>query len=89
MILVKAIAAQCPKRFGELRREMENVTQGTLTLQLKELERDKIISREAFAESPPRVEYKLTEIGKTLIPVIDVLEEWWGNYGSNGSSKSI
>lgn len=88
MTLVKAIAAQCPKRFGELRREMENVTQGTLTLQLKELERDKIISREAFAESPPRVEYKLTEIGKTLIPVLDVLEEWWENYGSNGSSKS-
>jgi len=77
IMLIKAIAAKCPKRFGELKHEMIFLSQGTLTTQLKEMERDGLILREAFAESPPRVEYKLTDVGKTLLPVIDVLEDWW------------
>lgn len=84
IMLIKAIAAKCPKRFGELRHEMIFLSQGTLTAQLKEMERDGFIVREAFAESPPRVEYKLTDLGKTLLPVIDVLEEWYTNFQSKG-----
>ncbi|MBB6240374.1 DNA-binding HxlR family transcriptional regulator [Pedobacter sp. AK013] len=80
IMLIKAIAAKCPKRFGELKRETNFLSQGTLTTQLKEMERDKLIVREAFAESPPRVEYKLTDLGKTLLPVIDVLEDWYANF---------
>ncbi|WP_316803940.1 helix-turn-helix domain-containing protein [Pedobacter nototheniae] len=83
IILIKAIAAQCPKRFGELKREINFLSQGMLTTQLKEMERDGLILREAFAESPPRVEYKLTSAGKTLIPVIDVLEDWWTSFQAN------
>lgn len=80
IVLIKAIASQCPKRFGELKREMNFLSQGMLTTQLKEMERDGLIIREAFAESPPRVEYKLTSVGKTLIPVIAVLEDWWTSF---------
>lgn len=81
VLLINAIYNDCPKRFGELKREMENViTQTTLTTQLRELERDGIICRKAYAESPPRVEYKLTTLGKTLIPVIRSLEKWWKDY---------
>ncbi|MEH6306447.1 helix-turn-helix domain-containing protein [Olivibacter sp. CPCC 100613] len=80
VLLINAIYNDCPKRFGELRREMEDVTQATLTAQLRELERDGIICRKAYAESPPRVEYKLTDLGKTLMPVIRSLEDWWLAY---------
>lgn len=83
IMLIKAIAAKCPKRFGELKRETNFLSQGTLTTQLKEMERDGLILREAFAESPPRVEYKLTDMGKTLLPVIGVLEEWYANFQSH------
>jgi len=77
IMLIKIIAAKCPKRFGELKRETNFLSQGTLTTQLKEMERDGLILREAFAESPPRVEYKLSDLGKTLLPVIDLLEDWY------------
>lgn len=80
ILLIKAIAHECPKRFGTLKREMENLAPGTLTTQLRELERDGLLKREVFAESPPRVEYKLTSLGITLLPVIDTLEEWWDYY---------
>jgi len=80
ILLIKTIVNQCPKRFGELRRDLEDVAQTTLTTQLRELERDGIIYRKVYAEVPPRVEYKLTELGKTLIPVIESLESWWQLY---------
>lgn len=80
VLLIKTIAQQCPKRFGELRRDMEDMAQTTLMLQLRELERDGIICRQVYLESPPRVEYKLSEMGKTILPVIDMLDEWWEAY---------
>lgn len=80
VLLIKAIARECPKRFGKLRREMEEMAQTTLTLQLRELERDGILCRQTYAESPPRVKYKLSELGKTLLPVIEQLDQWWASY---------
>jgi DNA-binding HxlR family transcriptional regulator len=59
---------------------MEDLAQTTLTVQLRELERDGILCRQIYAESPPRVEYKLSELGKTLLPVIERLDEWWSDY---------
>lgn len=79
-LIIKSIAADCPKRFGELRREMDNIAQTTLTIQLRELERDGIICRKIYAETPPRVEYTLSELGHTLLPVLDLLDNWWINY---------
>lgn len=63
-------------RFNELRRELKGVTQRVLTHQLRELEADGLVKRTIYAEVPPRVEYTLTELGTTLIPVLDHLEKW-------------
>lgn len=82
--LIVAMGSVCPRRFGELRREMENLAQTTLTTQLRELERDGIVERKVYAESPPRVEYQLTDLGLTLKPVIDTLENWWQMYTDGG-----
>lgn len=64
------------KRFGELKRLLEGVSQKMLTQQLKELENDGLIHREVYAEVPPKVEYSLTEFGKTLGPILELLCEW-------------
>jgi DNA-binding HxlR family transcriptional regulator len=63
-------------RFNELRRELKGVTQRVLTHQLRELEADGLVNRTIYAEVPPRVEYTLTPLGTTLIPVLDHLEKW-------------
>ncbi|MBY4638982.1 helix-turn-helix transcriptional regulator, partial [Gluconacetobacter entanii] len=63
-------------RFGELRRRLPNVTQRMLTNQLRELEADGLVSRTVFPEVPPHVEYALTDLGKTLEPVIKALKTW-------------
>lgn len=63
-------------RFGELRKCLPNITERMLTLQLRKLEEDKVITRTVFAEVPPRVEYELTEIGYKLKPIIKELEKW-------------
>jgi DNA-binding HxlR family transcriptional regulator len=76
LLLLNSIRKECPARFGELRKKMHDITQATLTAQLRELERDGIILRTVYPEAPPRVEYKLTELGKTLIPVIQAICDW-------------
>lgn len=65
-------------RFGELKKKLPNITERMLTLQLRKLEENKIVSRTVYAEVPPRVEYELTPIGYALKPVIKELE-FWGN----------
>jgi DNA-binding HxlR family transcriptional regulator len=64
------------KRFGELCRLAPNATQRMITLQLRELEADGIISRHVFPEVPPRVEYEITEFGRTLAPIIKSMQKW-------------
>lgn len=63
-------------RFNELRRLLPNITQRMLTNQLRELERDGLIARQVYAEVPPKVEYRLTDYGQTLAPVIFALKAW-------------
>ncbi|MED4753227.1 helix-turn-helix domain-containing protein [Brevibacillus choshinensis] len=64
------------KRFGELRRMLPNITQGMLTNQLCELEQDGLIVRRAYQEIPPKVEYYLSEHGKTLSSVLGDMCGW-------------
>ena len=67
------------KRFSDLRSHIPDISEKMLSGQLKALILDGLVVRTAYAEVPPRVEYELTEEGKTLIPVIEVLAAW-GNY---------
>lgn len=64
------------KRFGELKRDMPEITQKMLTQQLRELEHDGIIDRKIYTQVPPKVEYSLTEYGQTLRGVLNVMAEW-------------
>jgi DNA-binding HxlR family transcriptional regulator len=63
-------------RFSLLRKVMPDISKQMLVNQLRELEDDKIIERAIYAEIPPRVEYKITNYGQTLMPVISVIQEW-------------
>ena len=67
-------------RYGELRRSLPKVTHKMLTQQLRELEQDEIINRKVYPEIPPKVEYSLTLLGESVIPVIDLLREWGEQY---------
>ncbi|AMA48725.1 MULTISPECIES: winged helix-turn-helix transcriptional regulator [Flavobacterium] len=65
------------KRYNELRKEIPMITERTLSLQLKELEEDGLISRTVFTNKAPlKVEYELTELGKTLIPLLNEISNW-------------
>ncbi|MEV0644957.1 helix-turn-helix domain-containing protein [Phytomonospora sp. NPDC050363] len=65
-----------PRRFSELKRPMRNVTSKVLTETLRALERDGMVTRTAYAEVPPRVEYELTELGRTLLAPIQACRDW-------------
>ncbi|AQX08284.1 winged helix-turn-helix transcriptional regulator [Elizabethkingia ursingii] len=65
------------KRFSELRKELFSVTEMTLSLQLKQLEKDELISRKVYGKKPPiKVIYKLIDFGSTFIPVLDAITSW-------------
>lgn len=64
------------KRFGELRKSLPEVTQGVLTSHLRELETDGLVNRIVYNEVPPKVEYSLTNYGKTLEPVLTQMCSW-------------
>ncbi|WP_300039459.1 helix-turn-helix domain-containing protein [uncultured Roseobacter sp.] len=63
-------------RFGAMQRSVPSITKQMLTKQLRELEADCLISRKVFAEVPPRVDYSLTDVGRTVLPIIKQMEVW-------------
>ena len=71
------------KRFGELKRAMPLTTQKVLTQQLRELEADGVVSRRVFPEVPPRVEYALTDLGRSLEPVLAAMCTWGAEFDAN------
>ena len=68
------------KRFGELKKSIGKVSQKVLTAQLRDMEEKGLISRKVYAEVPPRVEYSLTELGKSLAPILDSMRIWGEHY---------
>ena len=71
------------KRFGELKKSIGTVTQKVLTAQLRQMEASGLLTRTVYAEVPPRVEYTLTELGRSLRPVLDAMEAWGKAYQEN------
>lgn len=70
------------KRFGELKKSVGNVSQKVLTVQLRAMEANGLVHREVYAEVPPRVEYSLTDLGRSLKPILDAMWSWGENYKS-------
>ncbi len=68
------------KRFGELKKSIGSVSQKVLTAQLRDMEANGLISRKVYAEVPPRVEYSLTDLGKSLKPILDAMKNWGEDY---------
>lgn len=65
------------KRYSELRKEVPSVTEMTLSIQLKQLEKDGFVTRKVYGEKPPvKVVYSLTEFGKSFVPVLEAITEW-------------
>ena len=71
------------KRFGELKKSIGTVTQKVLTAQLRQMEASGLLTRTVYAEVPPRVEYTLTDLGRSLRPVLDAMEAWGKAYQEN------
>lgn len=68
------------KRFGELKKSLDGISQKVLTQHLRIMEETGLVNRKVFAEVPPKVEYSLTETGKSLKPIHDAMWQWGENY---------
>lgn len=68
------------KRFGELKKSIGKVSQKVLTTQLRDMEESGLISRKVYAEVPPKVEYSLTDLGKSLQPILNAMLQWGTEY---------
>ncbi len=77
------------KRFGELRRLTPNATERMITLQLRELEADGVVARHVFAEVPPRVEYEVTEFGRSLEPLLVLMQEWGREFKARRLAEEV
>lgn len=68
------------KRFGVLKKQIGSISQKVLTANLRSMEEDGLVTRRVYAEVPPRVEYSLTETGRSLKPVLDAMSAWGDDY---------
>lgn len=75
-IILYHLGQEGTRRFGEIKQVMPNITQKMLTQQLRELEGDGLIHRQVYAQVPPKVEYSLTEFGRSILPVLQSLCQW-------------
>ena len=76
-----------PWRFNELQKNLEGISQKVLTDTLRSMEADGIITRTVYPEVPPRVEYALSELGETMRPIINAMEQWGASYKKRINNK--
>ena len=79
LLIIRNLLAR-PWRFNELKKDLEGISQKVLTDSLRSMEADGIITRTVYPEVPPRVEYALTELGKSLKPILDSMRAWGDAY---------
>ena len=79
LLIIRNLLAH-PWRFNELKKDLEGISQKVLTDSLRSMEADGIITRTVYPEVPPRVEYSLTELGKSLKPILDSMRAWGEAY---------
>lgn len=73
------------KRFGELKKSIGSISQKVLTAQLRDMEDKGLVHRKVYAEVPPRVDYTLTELGRSLKPILDAMQNWGENYQAHNA----
>ena len=75
------------KRFGELKKSVSRISQKVLTSNLRDMEENGPLSRDVFPEGPPRGEYTLTELGRSMSPILDAMARWGTEYKQNAGVK--
>src|SRR5688572_31652298 len=79
-LLIMYLIVNDINRFGKMGMMLKGISKQMLTTQLRELENDGIVERKIYPEIPPRVEYSLTEKGRSLLPIIDLMRDWGNEY---------
>lgn len=87
--IICVLATKEVLRYSELRKQMVNITDAVLAATLKELISDEIIERKQYNEIPPRVEYTLTEKGKSAVPILQSICHWSGAYHKNENDNAL
>jgi len=88
VVLIWHLSHEGPLRFGQMMRLFENISQRILTKQLREMEQDGLITRKIYDDSvPKKVEYSLTELGQTLVPIVDAMWMWGKEHMSYYAEK--
>ncbi|GCF83508.1 MarR family transcriptional regulator [Geobacter sp. SVR] len=80
VLIMRNLLLRGTQRFGELSRGINGVSQKMLTQQLRQLEKDDLVTRKVYPEVPPRVEYSLTDFGRSLKPIFEAMNSWGTNY---------
>jgi len=79
-VIIWKLGMRGTKRFSELKKMIPQITQKMLTQQLRELERDNLVERKVYPQVPPKVEYSLTDVGESLIPILGTMRDWGEKY---------
>ncbi|WP_018751270.1 winged helix-turn-helix transcriptional regulator [Paenibacillus sanguinis] len=88
-IILLYLLQEGTKRFSELKRHLPEISQKMLTQNLRELEAEEIIERIVYPEVPPRVEYSMTEYGRSLEPILDAMHDWGTRHVQRKSQKGL
>lgn len=87
VLVIRELTGGGVKRFGQIEKALVGISPRTLSLRLADLEKHGVIDRKVYPEVPPRVEYKLTAIGKSLEPVLKVLHTWGVTFEKKSAKK--